>query len=285
MTTRPIAILLLAACGLAAACMPPPVYEVHRAALVQPPSPPMWSGRTKPTGFTMGNSSVVWKDCPERSSGSESGLFVSGTQFDGNLHIDLGPSGTVSLWIPLSYGLEHGAFAAAPGLTERPDHGTLSGGVGVGLTFPLGDLFYLGTSIETQLALIPTRVVAHCVENCTYAQDSNKVDSELVPVLRWSLAGGVDFDFIRIFAGIGLRNHPSNVQISYDVTYCPECIDGEVEFGPIYGLAGLGVEVDVCDILTILAQIYQPFPLYQDDLIYGPIAGVAVDLHMARPGR
>ncbi len=267
---------------LGVGCMPS-TYQIQRAALVSPPAPPMWSGKTRPSGFAMGNSTVVWKNPPEKSELSDSGLYVASTQFDGTIHIDLGPTGTVSLWIPMSYGFKEASFAAADCLVSRPDRGVFTGGIGVGASFPLSSMWYLGTSLETSLAFIPTHIEAHCVANCNFNDaDVDKIETDAIPVIRWSLTGGLDLGFMRIFAGIGLRNHPTNTQLDYDWSYIAEDIDAEVQFGPIYGTVGGGVEIDLGDVVSVLAQIYQPFPLYRDDLIYGPIAGITLDLHMGR---
>ena len=249
--------------------------EVHRAALVQPPGPPMWSGKTRPFGFALGNSTVVWNNAPKQAEGSVSGLYVSSTQFDGNLHISLGPTGRISLWLPISYGLSQKSFAAAPCLIDRPDTGVLSGGIGIGFTKQVSERWYFGTSIETLLAFIPTHTMTY--------QDGHLIDEDeeidTVPVLRWSGALGIDFGWVRLFGALALRNHPTNVRVSIG-TYIDR--EDNVRFGPLYGLAGLGAEFDIGGHVSILAQAFQPFPLYEHDLVYGPIVGLSIDLHAPR---
>ncbi len=249
--------------------------EVHRAALVQPPAPPMWSGKTRPTGFALGNSTVVWNNAPEQAEGSESGLYVSSTQFDGNLHFSLGPTGRISLWLPVSYGPSYGSFAAAPCLVERPDYGVFSAGIGIGFSKHVSQRWYMGTSIETQLAFIPSHIKTY--QDGLLIDDDQDID--VMPVLRWSGALGIDFGWVRLFGALALRNHPTNVRVSIE-TYGYQ--EGKVRFGPIYGLAGLGAEFDLGGHVSILAQAYQPFPLYEHDLIYGPIVGLTIDFHASR---
>ncbi len=254
--------------------------KVHRAALVQPPAPPMWSGKTRPSGLSAGNSTVVWNDAPERAGESKSGLYVSSIQFDGNLHFSLGPTGNISLWLPFSYGLPDYAFAAAPCLTDKPADGMLAGGVGVAFSKSISSRWYIGTSIETQLALIPSQIATYSEQGQLLSQE---LDSEVVPVLRWSGALGVDFGWVRLFGSLGLRNHPTNTEVTTELAFRDH--EGEVEVGPLYGLAGLGAEFDLGDHVSVQAQLFQPFPLWRDDLIYGPIVGVNFDLHAARqPG-
>ncbi len=255
---------------------------VHRAALVQPPTLPMWSGRTKPTGFSAGNSTMLWNNAPKNSTDSDSGLYVSSTQFDGTFHIQLGPTQKISLWLPMSYGLTEKSFAAAPCMVSRPISGTMSGGIGIGFTSEISRLWYIGTSIETMLALIPSHIKVYGDD--PYSDDNNtlieeKEDYSLVPVLRWSGAIGVDFDWVRLFGSLGLRNHPTNTKITREVLGDNH---GDVRFGPIYALLGVGAEFNLGKRVSILAQLYQPLPLYDDDVIYGPMAGVTLDLHSDR---
>ncbi len=261
---------LLAGCGAAQ------VVEVHRAALVQPPAPPMWSGRTRPTGLSAGNNTVVWNDAPQAAPQSDSGLYVSSVQFDGKLHFQLGPTGKVSLWVPFSYGLSEYAFAASPCLLPRPTTGVLSGGIGAAFSTQVSQRWYLGTSIETLVDYIPSRI--RTVSGTTQLSEEQQMESTLV--LRWSGVVGVDFDWIRLFGSVGLRNHPTNTRITHELSTVEH--DPEIEFGPLYGLVGVGVEVDLGDHFSLLAQAYQPFPLYEHDLIYGPILGLTLDLHMGR---
>ena len=130
------AILLLAGlvCLSAAACVsvPKPVYEVHHAALVPAPAPPMWSGKTRHSGISLGNSSVLWSSGPEQAVEGDAGLYVASIQADGTIHLDLGPSGRLAVWVPFSYGSSAYAFDIKPCLIEKPQGGTLTGGVGAG---------------------------------------------------------------------------------------------------------------------------------------------------------
>ena len=82
-------------------CGPPPQYQVHRAALVSPPTPPMWAGDIQRIGFSLGNSTMVWKNPPEQAPESESGLYVASTQIDGNFHVGVGKH--VALWVNCSF--------------------------------------------------------------------------------------------------------------------------------------------------------------------------------------
>lgn len=255
------------------ACIAHNTVQVHRAALVQPPAPPMWSGKTKPTGVSLGNSTVVWNKAPEQAEASESGLFVASTQFDGNLHFQLGPTQKISFWIPFSYGFEEASFAAAPCLISRPDTGIFSAGLGAAFSTSLSERWYMGTSIETQFAMIPSHIRTYDDGRLV----SDEEDQEIILVLRWSGVIGVDFDWVRIWGAVGLRNHPTNTKVQTEYAYSDH--EGEVEMGPLYGMAGVGVEFDLGSYVSIMAQAYQPFPLYDHDLIYGPIVGLTLDLH------
>lgn len=273
----------LAGCALA----PQPVYDVQHAALVQPPAPPMWSGMTRDTGFALGNSSVVWADKPELQSDGTAGLYVSSTQLDGTVHIDLGPSGHLSLWVPLSYGLSDYAFAVPPCNIGSPDGGTFSGGVGVAASGKLAGPWYLGAAFETLLAYIPAEIQATCVDNCSYAdrQLDRHGDWTIEATLRLTVVTGFDFDWIRFYAGASLRNHHWNVQREAIATHYPEDIDNTVTFGRGYAALGGGLEVDIGDHVSLLAQVFQPVPFKLDsrsNIDYGPIVGATIDIHFPR---
>jgi hypothetical protein len=276
-----------------AGCMPRPMprYDVHHAALLQPPAPPMWSGKTRASGIALGNSSVLWSDKPELSENGSAGLYVASTQFDGTVHFDLGPSGKVSLWVPMSYGLSDYAFAVRPCLIDTPTGGAFTGGLGVALSSPLAGPWYGGLAFETLLAYIPASIRATCVENCQYAdtQAIDKDDWTVQATLRLTLATGLDFGWIRIYAGASLRNHHWN-QVSESIsTYSPEDIGDTVEFGKPYLLVGGGLEVELGEHVSLLAQVYQPLALMRtvrsgqaDEIVYGLIGGLTLDLHFPR---
>ena len=254
-----------------------PHYRVHRAALVAPPAPPMWSGKLQAFGLTMGNSTVVWKDPPRTHPDSDSGLYVTGTQADTVLHGRI--SRHVAVWLPFSYGFQQASFAAMPCLLNRPNEGVVTTGLGMALSGHLSTRWYLSGALEGQLSFVPSRILAICLDNCEY-QDPvmHKKDRDAVGVVRASLLAGVDLDGWRIYGGVSVRNHPSNMRITYESSF-PSEIEADMEFGPWYGMVGVGVQVDLGDYVSLMAQIYQPFPFYQHDLIYGPVLGVALDVH------
>ena len=49
-----------------------------------------------------------------------------------------------------------------------------------------------------------------------------------------------------------------------------------------YQASRITAEFDLGGHVSILAQAYQPFPLYEHDLIYGPIVGLTIDFHASR---
>jgi hypothetical protein len=101
-------------------------------------------------------------------------------------------------------------------------------------------------------------------------------------VVRGSMMGGVHVGIVRLFAGVTLRNHPTNTQEDTAMTDQPDATEGDIEFGPLYATAGVGVAVAAGRYVDLMAQIFQPLPLYRHDIMYGPIAGVALDIHLPR---
>ncbi len=254
-------------------------YVVQRAALVGPPTPPLWSGKNQPTGFTAGNSTVVWNSSPERSRSSDSGLYVSSTQMDGRINLSLNESSTISAWLPLSYGFSQGSFAAAPCLVERPSDGVLTLGLGFGVGSRLSDSWYFGIALEALLASIPSRILARCESFCS-GQLVEKEETDEIGILRGTLVFGADLGAVRLFGGFSVRNHPSNVRIRTETVLSDSDIHADVESGPWYGVLGAGIEVDISRNFSCIAQVFQPFPLQDHDLVYGPILGVSVDVHL-----
>ena len=289
------AILLLAGivCLSAAACVstPKPVYEVHHAALVPPPAPPMWSGKTRHSGISHGNSSVLWSSAPSQAVEGDAGLYVASIQADGTIHVDLGPSGQVAIWVPFSYGLPDYAFSIKPCLIDKPKGGTFTGGIGLAAWTPITGPWYIGFSLETLLTYIPTRIVATCTENCENAstQFVDNDDWTVKPTLRFGLASGLDFDWVRIFVGFNIRNHHMNKEGRTVATRTPDNIGNTVEFGRTFVLLGGGVEVDLGRHVSLLAQVYKPFDTsnsrtagVSNTIHYGPIVGASLDVHFPR---
>jgi hypothetical protein len=218
----------------------------------------MWSGKLRAFGLTMGNSTVVWKDPPRTALDSDSGLYVTGTQADTILHGRI--SRHVAVWLPFSYGFQQASFPAMPCLLPRPNEGVVTTGLGMAVSGHLS----------------PRSV---CLDNCEYQDPvTKKKDRDVVGVVRATLLAGVDLDGWRIYGGVSVRNHPSNMRITYETSFIQN-IEADIEFGPWYGMVGVGIQVDLGDYVSLGAQLYQPFPLYQHDLIYGPVLGVALDIH------
>jgi len=267
------------AVGALAACAPPPVYQVQRAALVQPPTPPLWAGRVRDSGLSLGDSTVLWHNRPRRAPDSLSGLYVARTQFEGLPHFRLGPN--LALWLPMAYGPASGALEAVPGLVRAPDRGALSGGIGLAGSTRLGERLSLGASFEGQLASVPSRMLATCIEHCEGAAPTiTKQEGSLVPMMRASLLLSVDLGRVRLFAGVSARNQPTNQRRSQLVVEDgADDIDAAVEPGPLYVMPGAGLEVDLGGDVSLLAYAYQPLPADTPDLLYGPVAGLALEVH------
>jgi hypothetical protein len=207
---------------------------------------------------------------------------------DANLHIRLGDStegATAAIWLPASLGFSSGAFAAAPCLVKKPNESVFTFGLGIGLTIPLSRSWYMGFSMEGLLSSVPTHMVAYCLDCEETGNPTRTVDREEstnVGIMRIGLIAGWEFESGRLFGGMTIRNHPTNVSLDLERVYSTSEIDADVENGPMYGMAGLGVEFELVDSVSILVQAYQPFPLGQQDLIYGPILGVTMDIHPSR---
>jgi hypothetical protein len=91
-----------------------------------------------------------------------------------------------------------------------------------------------------------------------------------------------DFGSWRLFAGLSARNQPTNVGASEDTVPSTWEIDPEVDFGHLFMIAGGGVEVDLGRTVSLLFHAYEPFGFRDLDVVYAPVLGVMVDLHVAR---
>ncbi|NOZ86699.1 MAG: hypothetical protein GXP49_10590 [Deltaproteobacteria bacterium] len=257
----------------------PHSYLIRRSALVNPPAPPLWSGRINAFGMTMGDSTVVWSRPPERAEGARSGLYVSRTKLDSTLHVRFGKH--VAVWIPFSYGPSAYSFNTAPCPAHRPSESYFeAGGIGFAASGHLSPHWYLGGSGEAQLAFVPARMEVTCLD-CSYrSTDSARV---VVFVGRLSLVAGYDFGSWRLFGGATVQNQPTNNKDTTVVSYIPPIPNSSIGTGDTYAAFGGGVEVDMGSRFSLLAQVYQPFNLAgPEDLVYGPIAAIAFDLHAPR---
>jgi hypothetical protein len=255
-------------------------WQIQRAALVPTPTPPMWSGRMAPHGIALGSETVVWAKPPSVSPDAGVGLYVPRVNLDSNFRIRLGENW--ALWVPMAYGLSETAFDTLGTQIECPSGGVFTGGgLGVAASYFLTHGLYLGMSFEAMFSAIPSHIKAK-TEHQSWDEAKEWEETELIGMVRGGLVLGYDFGSWRIFAGLSARNHPTNLGSSQQTVTWTSEIEPEVDFGHLFMIAGGGVEVDLGRTVSLMFHAYEPFGFRDLDIVYAPILGVMVDLHVAR---
>jgi hypothetical protein len=149
----------------------------------------------------------------------------------------------------------------------------------VAASFFLTGGLYLGLSFEAMFSAIPSHIKA-TPEGGGPTEEWE--ETEVVGMVRGGLVLGYDFGTWRLFGSLSGRNHPTNLGSSQQTVVSTSEIDPEVEFGRGYMIAGGGAEIDLGRSLSLLLHVYEPFGFKDVDVVYAPIVGVTVDLHVAR---
>ena len=279
---------LIAPLVLAGGCVPappPPVYAVQRSALVAHPSPPVWSG-TPLRGrvqFQGSHSTVVVPVEPEETDGANAGLFVARTNVRGAIRIRLWDNLIVKLIGELSP--DKKAMQIADESLGSPKGTVASAGVGLEYSAPISGPWRLGLAGDLSTSSSPFREQGRCVANCQGVPAEYYEEGEhSVAIYSMSVVPSYDFGDVVLFAGLTMRNHPTNTRKNRQIAGVDDEMD-ELRQGPAYYLLGTGVEVRATRHLSIVGHVFQP--LSTDIAKYGPAIGFAIrgDLYDPEPTR
>jgi hypothetical protein len=278
---------LIALLVLATGCVPgppPPVYAVQRSALVAHPSPPVWSGTPLRgrVAFQASHSTVVVPVEPEETDGANAGLFVARTNIRGSLRIRFGDNLTLKLLGEISP--DSKAMQIAEESLGSPEGSVSSFGAGFEYSAPLSGPWRLGVAGELSSSRSPFREQGRCIENCDYAPDYYEEGKHSVPIYSVSVVPSYEFGDVVFFAGLTLRNHPTNTRKNRQIAGADDEMD-ELRQGPSYYLLGTGIEVRASKHLSFIGHVFQP--LSTDIAKYGPAVGIAIrgDLYDPKPTR
>lgn len=272
---------------LATGCVPPappPVYAVQRSALVSHPSPPVWSGTPLRgrVAFQASNSTVVAPVDAEETDGANAGLFVARTNTRGTLRIRAGENLTLKLMGEISP--HEKAMQIAEESLGTPEGSVVSMGAGIEYSFPLSGPWRLGLAGDLSRSQSPFREQGRCVQNCNNAPDYYEEGHHAVPVYSMSVVPSYEVGDLIFFAGLTLRNHPTNTRKNRQIARADDEKD-ELRQGPGYYMMGAGVEVRASKHLSIIGHVFQP--VSTDIAKYGPALGFAIrgDLYAPKPKR
>lgn len=261
---------------LAGGCVPgppPPVYAVQRSALVAHPSPPIWSG-TPLRGrvqFQASSSTVVVPVEPEETDGANAGLFVARTNLGGTLRIRFWENLTVKLLGEMSP--DKKAMQIAEESLGSPRGAVNTLGAGLEYSAPLTGPWRLGLAGELRTSRSPFREEGRCIENCLDAPDYYEEGWHRVSIYSASLVPSYDLGKVVLFAGLTVRNHPTNTRKNRQTARVNDSMD-ELREGPAYFLLGSGVEVRATKHISVLGHVFQP--VSTEIARYGPAIGFAI---------
>lgn len=265
--------------GAFTACMPgppPPVYEVHRAALVPPPLPPAWSGALRgPFGISVADSTLLYLGVPEKVADDVSSLHVARTVLQTALRGR--PLEWLELRLPFETAIGAGAIATNESSLATPDV-SWGGGLGIGLYFDILDVAYVGLVTDLLFYEIGSHNLALCVANCAAGSSEENYKSEILAVGVLSLLGGWHDDHWRVFGALTFRNHPTNLGQSREVAGSRWELQGELNGGPAYLTLSAGFDVAPLPWLSLFLAIHQPIALEDVPLTYAPIVSGGVDV-------
>ncbi|MBI5488114.1 MAG: hypothetical protein HY905_12345 [Deltaproteobacteria bacterium] len=261
----------------ATACVPsppPPVYDVHRAALVPPPLPPAWSGALRgPFGATIADSTLLYLGVPEKVADDISSLHVARTVIQTALRGR--PLEWLELRIPFETALGAGAIATNEAGLATPDV-SWGGGAGVGLYFDILDVAYVGVVADLLFYEIGSHNLAVCLRNC--GADQENYDSQVLAVGILSLLAGWHDEHWRVFGGLTFRNHVTNLGRSEEVASGDWELQGELNGGPPYLTLSAGFDVAPLPWLSVFLAVHQPIALEDVPLTYAPIISGGLDV-------
>lgn len=278
---------LIALLVLAVGCVPgppPPVYAVQRSALVAHPSPPVWSG-TPLRGrvqFQASHSTIVVPVEAEETDGANAGLFVARTNVRGALRIRSGDNLILKLMGEISPHKK--AMQIAEESLGTPKGTVASFGAGLEYSVPLSGPWRLGLAGDLSVSSSPFREQGRCIENCLGAPDYYEEGEHSIPIYSASLVPSYNFGKVVLFAGLTMRNHPTNTRKNRQIAGTDDEMD-ELRQGPAYYLLGTGVEIQATRHLSFVGHVFQP--LSTDIAKYGPAVGFAIrgDMYDPQPTR
>jgi hypothetical protein len=119
---------------------------------------------------------------------------------------------------------------------------------------------------------VPSFIVARCTSGCEGREGSTTSADQRDTVLQGSSTLGYRYRFQEELSAqltVGMQNHPTNQEL-----FSSGSVNAEVQGGPLYVTAGLGLEWEPLPWLG-LAPVLQ-WPLTRSPIEYGPIVGFGV---------
>lgn len=275
-------VVVLAGC---VAPKPVPVYSVRRSALVPHTQPPMRTGHA-PDGsvrFTTYDSTVLVPVKPTETAGANAGLYIARHNIGGSLDITLSERTDLALLVQGS--LLRGAMAVANDAARPPDtDGTMGAGFELAHAFALSDQVDLGVVAGALHLEVPFFEEGRCIANCTDTGSGYYSESGEHGVTIWSLSLIPSYrdGNVTVFAGVTLRNHPTNSKFDTETATSNAYDDAdELRGGPMYTILGGGLEWAATRTIKLLALVHRP--VSNTVVHYGPAFGFALSFDVSVP--
>ncbi len=261
-------------------------YCIRRAALVPIPAPSQRPAAlaTGPIEGSFGNDTVLWARAPREADQRNIGLYVPRTQLQGNLLFSFGRY--ASFGLVGEVGLSQGALPISPNLIAPPTDPTW--GVGVHLSFhiPIRDTFVIDIGCEGIFNSVPSHI---SYITCYPGDDDEPRESgdfftnSLIFIPRLWIAFGADLSWSRVTAALGIRLHPTNVEVSREDHYSAAEISPQIDF-ETYPYVYLGWEFNLSRWAHLSVGLYQL--LNFDPVVYTPIISASLRFnHVSESGR
>lgn len=266
------------------------VTEVHRAAYVPLPQPPMRSGapsegRSLLTAGAMllsGQKPVesvqnVTIDQETYSITTGAANYVPRSQTNLNWRYRL--SKNFDLGISGEWGVEKGKIKTYKDDVNLEPKGNIVGiGLSMGYNFNIDRQWSLALAAEYLNFSVP-----YARQSITAGLSSPvEYGNENVGVFSFSLLPRVKTGSAVIFGGVTFRNHPTAPKVEYYANELHYAFDNNVDAGNFYTIVTVGAEFKLAPELRLLVMAFQP--INTDPVTYYPMFGVALawDMGAAR---
>lgn len=282
--------LALLATALVAACGPPPHrYRVERTALVPVPVPDTSSGPPGDTPeVTVGHSTVLWAEAPEKPPASNVGLYVPRHQPGLMVRWRPLPRDPGRLEMDLRAGYEAGLPADAYPVA---DNGLSPGGAafvywaGYGLSQQFANGVRWSLTTDLMISDIQSHIRMTCLDCAGPGSDVTEGETrEGFVGFRSQLLVGVRRGPVDLAVVGALRNHHENVGNSEEEIHDDEEAGSRIRTGVQFPVPGAVIGIRPHPRATIAACIFWPHDPSRRVVRYGPIVGCSITIRLSKKG-
>lgn len=252
--------LLAGACGYT---------QIQQSSLVPVPTMAPPAAPRGRADLFLGHSIVTYIGTRELRPNSDAGLWLPRHQLDGSLSVRL--SRFFALRLMGGGGLPDDATAAAPTTLMNPGRSTWWVGTGMILTYRHESGVGVEVELDTSVLQVPSLLRWR---DCDYWDECGPWRStfqyDTVPMFAGTArVSHAPADWVVLFAGLTVRNHPTNRAAFRDLY-----ASSSVTMGDPVLVVGLGAELTIEDVVSIIPHL--AWPVAGGPVEYGPMVGLAL---------